>query len=62
MTVELKVRHIYDHDAHRFETAVNEAIGVIVEDGGVVADIQYGSDPATSDNHRGGFGALIITP
>ena len=60
MDSPLKVRHIYEHDSADFERAINRAIAQILDAGGVVGDIQYVNDPASNQNHRGGFGALII--
>ena len=60
MDSALKVRHIYEHDSDDFELAINRAIAAILAADGVVGDIQYVNDPATDQNHRGGFGALII--
>ena len=60
MTDVLNVKHIYEHDGEHFEQRLNEALRDIIQGGGVVGDIQYVSDSATSENPRGGFGALVI--
>jgi hypothetical protein len=56
----LKVAHVYDHDARRFEEQVNQMLGKIEDDGGTVDEIQYASDAATNMERRGGWGALIV--
>jgi hypothetical protein len=56
----LRVRHVYEHETHKFEERVNEVLGDLIREGAVVGDIKYVSDPPNPDNRRGGFGALII--
>jgi hypothetical protein len=56
----LRVAHVYEHDARKFEDLLNELLARIVASGGVVGDIKYASDSATSHDRRGGFGALVI--
>ncbi len=56
----LRVAHVYEHDARKFEDLLNQLLEKIVADGGVVGDIKYASDPATELERRGGFGALVI--
>lgn len=56
----LRVAHVYEHDARKFEDLLNQLLVKIVSDGGVVGDIKYASDAATSAEKRGGFGALVI--
>ena len=59
-TMLVKIRHIYEHDAEQFEARLTELIDGIMDQGGAIDDIKYVSDPATAENSRGGFGALII--
>ena len=56
----LSVAHVYEHDARKFEDLLNQLLERIVSEGGVVGDIKYASDPATEQERRGGFGALVI--
>ena len=56
----LKVAHVYEHDARKFEDLLNLLLERVVAEGGVVGDIKYASDSATSAEKRGGFGALVI--
>lgn len=56
----LRVAHVYEHDARKFEDLLNQLLDKIVADGGSVGDIKYVSDPATEFEKRGGFGALVI--
>ncbi len=56
----LRVAHVYEHDARKFEELLNQLLARIVEEGGVVGDIKYASDAATEAERRGGFGALVI--
>jgi len=56
----LKAVHVYEHDAIEFQEVVNQALAKVVEDGGVIHDVQYSIDPSTADNRKGGFGALLI--
>jgi len=56
----LRVLHVYEHDSRKFEERLNLELRFIVESGGVVGDIKYASDPATSHERRGGFGALVV--
>lgn len=58
---QLKVRHIYEHQKEMFEAEVNRTLKEIVEEQhGVVGEIQYAIDASTTQNSRGGFGALIV--
>lgn len=57
---KLRVAHVYEHDPRTFQNVLNELVGKIVDEGGVVGDIKYVSDPATEVERRGGFGALVI--
>lgn len=60
MESKLRVRHVYEHQKEMFEAEVNRVLEEIVEEQrGVVEDIQYAIDASTSQNSRGGFGALI---
>jgi hypothetical protein len=56
----LRVAHVYEHDARKFEEMLNQMLDRIVEQGGSVGDIKYASDVATREERRGGFGALVI--
>lgn len=56
----LRVAHVYEHDARKFEDLLNQLLEHIVREGGVVGDIKYASDTATETEKRGGFGALVI--
>lgn len=56
----VRVRHIYERDAEKFEADLNEALRRILEQGGVIDDIKYASDPPTEKNKHGGFGALVV--
>ena len=56
----LQVTHVYEREAATFENSVNEALRRIVENGDIIGDIKYISDPASSENRSGGFGALLI--
>lgn len=47
------VRHVYDKDGGQFEADVNEALRRILEEGAMIEEIKYVSDPQ-------GYGALII--
>ena len=56
----LRAVHVYEHDAIEFQEVVNQALAKVVEDGGVIHEVQYAIDPSTADNRKGGFGALLI--
>lgn len=56
----LKVLHVYDHDAGRFEKRLNIAVGRVIAADGSIDEILYAIDPSTADNRKGGFGALLI--
>jgi hypothetical protein len=56
----LKVIHVYDHDAARFERRLNLAVGRVIAANGSIDELLYAIDPSTADNRRGGFGALLI--
>ncbi len=56
----LRVAHVYEHDARKFEDLLNQLLDRIVAEGGTVGDIKYASDPASEAETRGGFGALVI--
>ncbi|MCA8961431.1 MAG: hypothetical protein KDC38_12995 [Planctomycetes bacterium] len=56
----LKVRHVYEHDPADFERSVNVALGEILDAGHTLVDLHYSVDPASHENRRGGFGALIL--
>ena len=56
----LRATHVYEHDAVLFQDLVNQALARVVEDGGVIHEVQYAIDPSTADNRKGGFGALLI--
>lgn len=56
----LRVAHVYEHDARKFEDLLNQLLDRIVAEGGTVGDIKYASDPASQAETRGGFGALVI--
>ncbi len=60
MKTLLKVAHVYEHDARKFEENFNLLLDRIVSEDGVVGDIKYASDPATHEERRGGFGALVV--
>ena len=60
MTSSVRVVHVYDREPHKFEADLNAALEKIVSEGGLVGDIKYASDAATSADKHGGFGALII--
>ncbi|MBI2568888.1 MAG: hypothetical protein HYV63_17855 [Candidatus Schekmanbacteria bacterium] len=49
----VEVAHVFTKDAASFETAINERLNRIIEDGGAIGDIKYSVTQA-------GFGALII--
>lgn len=55
----VRVRHVYQTDAAKFEDEVNEALRRIVADDGIVGDIKYATDPPSA-HHAGGYGALIL--
>ena len=57
---KLRVAHVYEHDARKFEDLVNQMLERIGAEGGVVDDIKYQSDSASSNDRRGGFAALVI--
>lgn len=58
---QLRVRHVYEHQKEMFEGEVNRVLKEITEEQrGVVGEIQYAIDASTSQNSRGGFGALIV--
>lgn len=56
----LRVAHVYEHDARKFEDLLNQLLERVVSEGGAVGDIKYASDAASSAERRGGFGALVI--
>jgi hypothetical protein len=56
----VRVSHVYEHDSRKFEEQLNLELRHIVENGGVIGDIKYASDPATAHERRGGFGALVV--
>ncbi len=56
----LKVGHVYEHDARKFEDMLNQLFERILEQGGTIGDIKYASDAPTQFERRGGFGALVI--
>ena len=56
----LRVAHVYEHDARKFEDLLNQLLDRIVAEDGTVGDIKYASDPASEAEARGGFGALVI--
>ena len=56
----LRATHVYAHDPKTFEGDLNAALERILGERGVVGDIKYVIDPSTSENQRGGFGALVI--
>jgi hypothetical protein len=51
---------VYEHDARKFEENLNQLLERILSEDGVVGDIKYASDPATHEERRGGFGALVV--
>ncbi len=59
-TGPVRVRHIYEREARKFEDDLNEALRRIVEEGGTLFDVKYVSDPPSRESHTGGFGALVI--
>jgi hypothetical protein len=56
----VKVLHVNEHESRKFEERLNLELRRIVEVGGVVGDVKYASDPATTHERRGGFGALVV--
>jgi hypothetical protein len=60
MAKSLKVAHVFEHDARKFEDLLNQLLRKIETDGGTIDEIKYASDAATSVERRGGFGALVV--
>ncbi|MEW5851877.1 MAG: hypothetical protein AB2A00_24015 [Myxococcota bacterium] len=56
----LKVRHVYSHEANAFEAELNTTLREVAASGGEIVDVQYAMDPASQENRRGGFGALVL--
>ena len=56
----VRVVHVYEHEPHAFEDAVNIALEKITKEGGVLDEVEYAIDASTDINKRGGFGALIF--
>jgi hypothetical protein len=56
----VQVKHIYESDSQRFESAVNTTLRDLVGAGAVIEEIRYASDAALSERHNSGYGALIV--